>query len=279
MHYQRVTPGYFDAIETTIVRGRGFTEADRDSVNQVGIINEPFARLEFRDEDPVGRRIKLGDLNSEDPWITIVGVVQGFRHYNLPRPMGPALYLPYFSRPGLAQALVLRTSGDPLALVAPLQAVVHAIDPDVPVYNIQSLEQAASRSLWLQRAPTQVVSLFAVLAMILAAVGLYGVIAYSVTQRTRELGVRMTLGATTSQVIGLVLKQAFRLSAVGIVLGLGGAVVLTRFLQPLLYQVSVTDLATFAGVPLLLVLVTFVAAWVPARRAGRVDPVEAVRAE
>ena len=279
VHYQRVTPGYFDAIETTIVRGRGFTEADRDSVSQVGIINEAFARLEFRGEDPVGRRIKIGDLNSDDPWITIIGVVQDFRHYNLPRPMGPAVYFPYFSRPGLAQTLVLRTSGDPLALVAPLQAAVHAIDPDVPVYNIQTLEQAASRSLWLQRAPTQVVSMFAVLAMILAAVGLYGVIAYSVTQRTRELGVRMTLGATTTQVIGLVLKQAFRLSAVGIALGLAGAVVLTRFLQPLLYQVGVTDLATFAGVPLLLVLVTFVAAWVPARRAGRVDPVEAVRAE
>ena len=136
-----------------------------------------------------------------------------------------------------------------------------------------------SRSLWLQRAPTQVVTLFAVLAMILAAVGLYGVIAYSVTQRTRELGVRMTLGATTPQVVGLVLRQALRLSAAGIGLGLAGAVVLTRFLQPLLYQVSLTDRVTFVGVPLLLVLVTFVAAWAPARRAGRVDPVEAVKAE
>jgi putative ABC transport system permease protein len=279
VHYQYLTPGYFDAIEATIVRGRGFTPADRDSVNPVGIINESFARLEFRGEDPIGRRVKMGDLTSDDPWISIVGVVRDFRHYRLPSPMGPAIYLPYFSRPVLAQTLVVRTSGDPLTLVAPLQAAVYAIDPDVPVYQVQTMEQAMSRSLWLQRAPTQVVTLFAVLAMILAAVGLYGVIAYSVTQRTRELGVRMTLGATTPQVVGLVLRQALRLSAAGIGLGLAGAVVLTRFLQPLLYQVSLTDRVTFVGVPLLLVLVTFVAAWAPARRAGRVDPVEAIKAE
>ena len=279
VHYQYVTPGYFDAIEATIARGRGFTPADRDSANPVGVINETLARKEFGGEDPIGRRMKIGDLNSPDPWITIVGVVRDFRHYRLPSPMGPAIYFPYFSRPVLAQTLVVRISGDPLALVAPLQAAVQAIDPDVPVYDVQTLEQAASRSLWLQRAPTQVVSLFAVLAMILAAVGVYGVIAYSVTQRTRELGVRMTLGATVSQVMRMVMGQALRLSAVGIALGLGCALVLTRFLQPLLYQVSVTDLATFVGVPLLLVLVTFAAAWGPARRAGRVDPVEAIKAE
>lgn len=279
VHYQYVTPGYFDAIATNIVRGRGLTPADRDSLNLIGVINEEFARMEFRGDDPIGRRIKMGDLSSDDPWITIVGVVRSFRHYSLPQPMGPAIYLPFFSRPGLAQTLVLRTSGDPLALVAPLQAAVQAIDPDVPVYDIRTLEQAASRSLWLQRAPAQVVSLFAVLAMILAAVGLYGVIAYSVTQRTRELGVRMTLGATVQQVMGMVVRQAFLLTAIGIGLGLVGALMLTRFLRPLLYQVGVTDLATFAGVPVLLVLVTLVAAWGPARRAGRVDPVEAIKTE
>ncbi len=278
VHFQSITPGYFDAIGTAIVSGRGFTEADRDSTAVNVVINQTMARMEFSGQDPIGQRVQVGGMGPA--YATIVGVVGDFRHYRLPRPMGPAVYFPYFATPYLAQTLVLRTSlSDPERLIRSLEEAVRALDPDVPLYEVQTLEQATGRSLWQPRLQGQVVGLFAVLALILAAVGLYGVIAYSVTQRTRELGVRMTLGATAGGIARLVLGQAARLALAGVGLGVAGALGLTRFLTSLLHGVAPTDLATFLTVPLILVAVALAAGWVPARRAARVDPLVAIRAE
>jgi putative ABC transport system permease protein len=194
--------------------------------------------------------------------------------------MGPAIYLPQLANPSASQTLVVRTSlPDPMALAPAMRQVLQELDPDVPAFKVQTLEQAVSRSLWRQRLQGQVLGTFATLALLLAAVGIYGVISYAVAQRTRELGVRMALGATRGQVLGLVLGQGLRLAAVGVVIGIVAALALSRVVASLLYGVSATDLATFVGVPVALAVIAMLATLVPARRATRVDPVVAMRTE
>jgi putative ABC transport system permease protein len=276
-HYQAITPGYFDAISAPILKGRNLANTDRDTANNVVVINQLMADRAFSGQDPLGRRLRTGD---DEPWATVVGVVRDFRHYRLPQPMGPAVYYPYTVWSPRVQALVLRTRlDDPSVLIPQLRAAVREQDPEVPVYQVMTMEQAVSRSLWRQRLPGQVVGLFSVLSLVLAAVGLYGVIAYSVTRRTRELGVRMTLGASRSQVIGMVLRQASTLGLIGVGIGLLSSFWLTRFLQDLLYGVKPTDIPTMAGVAVFLIGVALLAGLLPARRASRVDPAIAMRSE
>jgi putative ABC transport system permease protein len=279
VHYQSITPGFFEALGIPILRGRGLTAADRDTGNRVGVINEILARREFAGEDPIGKRIKIGLLSDREPWVTIVGVVRDFRHYRLPRPMGPAIYYSWFQNAWTTRTVTIRTTGDPLSLLPSVTGILKQLDADLPVYQVQSLEQAVDRSLWRQRLQGQVLGLFAALALILAAVGIYGVISYGVAQRTRELGVRMALGASRRQVVGLVVRDGIRLIALGVIIGLGGALALTGILSKLLYQVGATDPVTFIGVPVLLAVVAIGACWIPARRAARVDPLVAMRAE
>jgi putative ABC transport system permease protein len=280
IHYQNISPGYLPTIGVPIMRGRGFTAADRDSSVHIGVINEVLARQEFAGIDPIGKRIHFGDAGSKDPWITIIGVAKEFRHYRLPQPMGPAIYFPQLATPSASQTLVLRTSlPDPMALAPAVREVLKELDPGVPAFKVQTLEQAVSRSLWRQRLQGQVLGTFATLALLLAAVGIYGVISYAVAQRTRELGVRMALGATRGQVLGLVLGQGLRLAAAGVAIGIVAALALSRVVASLLYGVSATDLATFVGVPVALALIALLATLVPARRATRVDPVVAMRTE
>jgi putative ABC transport system permease protein len=263
-----------------IVRGRGFTAADRDSSVHIGVINEVLARQEFAGIDPIGKRIRFGGADSKDPWITIIGVAKEFRHYRLPKPMGPAIYFPQLAAPSASQTLVVRTAlPDPMALAPAVREVLRELDPDVPAFQVQTLEQAVSRSLWRQRLQGEVLGTFAALALLLAAVGIYGVISYAVAQRTRELGVRMALGATRGQLLGLVLGQGLRLAVAGVAIGIVAALALSRVVASLLYGVSATDLATFAGVPVALALIAMLATLVPARRATRVDPVVAMRTE
>lgn len=279
-HYQTVTPGYFPAIGAPILRGRGFTDADWDTANVPVIINQILANRVFPGQDPIGRRLRIGGEASDDPWTTVVGVVRDFRHYRLPQPMQPAVYYPYSTYPGSSQTLVLRTTlENPLTVVPALQRTLAERDPEVPLFQVQSFEQAVSRSLWQQRLPGQVVGLFAALSLILATVGLYGVVAYSVTRRTRELGVRMTLGASRGQVAGMVIRQAARLGLLGVGIGLVASFWLTRFLGELLYQVKPNDPLTLGGVAAVLLGVTLLAGWLPARRAARVDPAVAMRAD
>jgi len=279
-HYQWITPDFFKAIGVPLERGRGFTAADRDSTSPVAIVNETLARRVFGGEDPIGRRMRIGGAGSSDPWATIVGVARDYRHYRLSEPMGPAIYFPYAAVPLLQQTLAIRTSlADPLALAPAVRAAIRELDPDVPAYEVQTFEQAVSRSLWRQRLQGQVLGTFALLALALAAVGLYGVVAYAVAQRTRELGVRMALGATRRDVVSLVLGQGARLTLAGVAIGAVASLALTRLLASLLYGVRATDPATLAGVSAVLAGVALAATYVPARRAARVDPLVAMRSE
>jgi len=280
VHYQRITPGYFQAMGIPIVAGRGFLETDRDTLNRVGVINARLARQEFAGQDPVGKQMRLGRPEDGGPRITIVGVVGDFRHYGLAEPMGIAMYAPYFERPSYTQTVVVRTNrDDPMGLAPAVLRAVRELDPDLPGYELQSMQEAVDRSLWRQRLQGQVVGLFAALALVLAAVGIYGVISYAVAQRTREIGVRMALGASGRQVVRLVVREGMLLVVAGIGIGLLGAFALTRVLARLLYEVRVTDPMTFAGVPLILGAIAALACWVPARRAARVDPLLTMRAE
>jgi ABC-type lipoprotein release transport system permease subunit len=194
--------------------------------------------------------------------------------------MGPALYIPYASRPYLTQTLAIRTTlKDPLSLAPAVRAAIRELDANVPAYAVQSFEQAVSRSLWRQRLQGEVLGVFAALAVLLAVVGIYGVISYSVAQRTRELGVRMALGATSQHVLTLVLAHGTKLVLLGVSIGVIGALALTRVVASLLYGVRPTDLLTFVGVPLGLSAVALAASYVPARRATKVDPLVAMRAD
>ena len=279
-HYQWVSPDYFKTIGVPLVRGRWLTAADRDSLAPVGLINQQLANREFRDTDPIGKRIKIGDTRSGDPWVTVVGVIGDFRHYRLPQPMGPAIYYAYASQPLLTQTLVVRTRlAEPLALAPAIRSIVRELDADVPAYQVKSIDQAIARSLWRQRMQGQVLGVFATLALLLASVGLYGVISYAFAQRTRELGVRVALGATRRDVLTLVIAQGLRLTIVGVVVGVAGALALGRVIGSLLHGVHPNDPFTFVFVPLMLAAVGLLASYVPARRATRVDPLLAMRAE
>jgi predicted permease len=277
-HFQYITPDYFKAIGVPLIRGRWLTDADRDSLNPVVLVNQQMAARAFGGEDPIGKRVRIG--GDEEPFATIVGVVHDFRHYRLPQPMGPAIYFPYASRPGRQQTIVIRTMReDPRSLIPELRAIVRAIDPRVALYQVQTLEENVSRSLWRERLQGSVLSIFAVLAFALACIGLYGVISYAVAQRTRELGVRIALGAPRRSVVWLVARQSARLVGMGVAIGLAGAYISVRLLESLLYGMRPTDPETFAIVPAALAVVALVAAVIPAVRATRVDPIIAMRAD
>jgi predicted lysophospholipase L1 biosynthesis ABC-type transport system permease subunit len=239
-------------------------------------VNEQMVARGFGGRDPIGKRLRFG---SGDPWTTVVGVIHDFRHYRLPQPMGPAVYRPYGAMPSRQQTIVIRTDGEPNALVRPLRAAVREIDPNVALQQVQTFDEVVSRSLWRQRLQSNVLSIFAVMSLGLACLGLYGVISYAVAQRTRELGVRVALGATRRNVLMLVFGESGRLVLSGVAIGLAGAFFSARILRTLLYGVEATDVATFVFVAGVLGVVALVAAAIPARRAARVDPIVAMRAD
>jgi putative ABC transport system permease protein len=276
-HFQWVTPDYFNTIGVPLVRGRWFTDADRDSLNPVVLVNELMVAKGFGGHDPIGKRISSGGT---DRPATVVGVIKDFRHYRLPEPMGPAMYFAYAAYPGRQQTVVIRTSHDhPQSLIPELRNAVRSIDKRVAIYQVQTFDEVVSRSLWRQRLQGNVVSVFAVLALCLACIGLYGVISYAVAQRTRELGVRIALGATRGRVVWLVGRQSARLVIAGVSVGLLAAYFAVGLLESMLYGVRPTDPGTFAIVPAILGVVALLAAVIPAARAARVDPIIAMRSE
>jgi putative ABC transport system permease protein len=278
--YQNVTPGFFRTMGVSLLRGRGLVAADDDPEAPVVLVNESFARATFGDADPLGARVKIGDLQSEEPWATIVGVVRDYRHYRLPQPMGPAMYYPFHAWSSRTETLVLRTRReDPTSLLPAVREVLRGLDRDVPPYQVATLDQTVARTLWRQRLQGQLLGVFAVLALLLSLVGLYGLVAYTVAQRRREIGVRVALGATRAQVLGVVVGQGARLALRGIALGLLVALPASRLLADLLYEVRPYDLATFVVIPALLAMVAVVASCLPAMSAARLAPQTALRAE
>ena len=279
--YQVISPGYFSTMQVPLVRGRAFTDADNEGAPRVAIVNDVMARKYFPGEDAIGKRIAFGDAEKEDSWRTIVGIAGDVRHESIDEPPFPGAYTPYrqdresWSRMGL----VLRAEADAGLLASVLRKEVMAVDPDQPVSNIQTMEQLMAASITRPRFVMLLLGLLSLIALVLAAVGIYGLMSYSIVERTHEIGIRMALGAQEADVLRMVVGQGLKLIAVGLFIGVAGAFLLTRLMSSLLYGVSAVDPLTFGAVSLLLTLVALLACYVPARRATRVDPMVALRYE
>jgi putative ABC transport system permease protein len=276
-NYYAVSPDYFKAMGIPLLRGRLFTELDRKDAPRVAVINETMAKKFFPDEDPIGKHINV--TNGPERFREIVGIVSDVKQYGLDQPTTAQTYEPYLQTPFSGMTLIVRTEGNPTNLSAAIRDQVLAVDKDQPVSRIRPLDQIVSDSVSKQRFSMTLLGVFAVLALILAAVGLYGVMSYAVTQRTHEIGIRMALGASAGDVLRLVVGQGMMLALIGIGIGLIASFGLTRVMASLLFGVSATDPMTFIAISVVLAGVTLVACAVPARRALKVDPMIALRYE
>ena len=281
VEYRSVSPGYFRAMGIPLLRGRTFSEQDSGDAPGVVIINEALARRYFPDGDPIGKR--LGFSRPTD-WREIVGVARDTRNYGLDEEVKPEAYMPYTqSAPGYlagsisGMILVARTASDSQIMAASIKREVQGLDRNQPVYNIKTMEQYLAESVAQRRFNMLLLAAFAGVAVLLAVVGLYGVMSYIVSQRTHEIGLRMALGAQARDILGMAVRQGLLLIIIGIGVGLAGALALTRVMSGLLYGVGTTDPATFAAIVLLLVVVSLIACYIPARRATRIDPLIALR--
>jgi putative ABC transport system permease protein len=276
--YRVATPDYFRTMEISIVRGRAFTEQDKAGALPVVIVNETLARQHWPGQDPLGKRIRFYGPLDKAPWMEVVGVIKDVKH-ELNIPVEPEYYLPHAQDAWPGMVLVARTSVDPASLSAALRQQVWAIDKDQPVFDVKTMYEVRSSSVALYSFSSVMLGIFAGVALALAAVGIYGVMAFAVTQRTQEIGIRMALGARTADVLRLVVNNGMKLALLGIVLGLAGSWALTRFIEKLLVGVQPTDLLTFSLVSVCLLVAAFVACYLPARRATKVDPLVALRYE
>ena len=272
-----ITPGYLQAMGIPILQGRDFDARDRAGSPFAAIINQVLARKFFPGENPIGKRLHVA-WTGENPR-EIIGVTGDVRHGGLEYDPVPTVFLANEQNMSLRATLVVRTSSDPLLLARAIETEIHAIDKDQPVADIQTMDQVLSDSVARPRFQTVLLGLFAGLALVLAVVGIYGVMSYAVSQRTREIGIRMALGAAPASILKMVLGEAMALTLVGVAAGLAAAAALTRYLATMLYGVTTADPATFAGVSLLLTAVAAVASFIPARRATKVDPMVALRYE
>ncbi len=279
--YRAVSPGYFTTMGIQLINGRDFDERDELISNPVVIINETLAKRYFANQSPLGKRINPS-FGIDDRGILmreIVGVVSNFKHSSLSAETQPELYIAYKQNPRSTMTVVVRAGSDPNNLVAAIREEAHSLDSDLPIFNVRTFDQYLSASVAQPRFNTLLLGVFAALALILTVVGLYGVTSYSVTQRSHEIGVRMALGATSGNVLSLIIRQGLSLTLTGVALGLAGAFAFTRVAESLLFGVTATDPFTFIAVSVLLIGVSLVACAVPARRATKVDPMIALRYE
>jgi putative ABC transport system permease protein len=281
MDYQVVNRDYFATLEIPIIRGRGLTEQDNEAAPHVIVINEEMARRYWPNEDPVGKRMAIGESSKDTSWRTIVGVVGNVRHASLTEQPVPCAFIDYrqdlesWSR----MAFVMKTAPEPTALTSAVRSSLVGIDPQQPVYAIEPMAKLIDGSVAPRRFVMSLIGSLALVALALALVGIYSVISFSVSERTREIGIRMALGAKRADVLRMVLGQGMRISAAGIVAGVAIAFALTRLLTTLLFEVSATDPKTFGLIAALLALVALLACYIPARRATKVDPLVALRSE
>jgi predicted permease len=271
------TSRYFEAMQIPLVRGRFFNEFDTSQAPRVVIIDDHLAQQLFPNEDPIGRRIKFGDAKSESPWETIVGVVGRVKQYGLDADARIALYRPHTQSVARTLYIVVRTDGDPAALAGAVTREIRGLDPDLPVSNVRPMAGRIEESLVRRRFSMVLLGLFAGLAFVLATIGIYGVMAYLVSQGTRELGIRIALGATPRAILALVLRQGLLIAAVGIAAGLGAAAFMTRLMRGLLFGIEPADPLTFAFTTSVIALTAIAACYFPARRAARIDPLVSMR--
>jgi predicted permease len=274
------SPEYFSTLGIPLLEGRVFNATDKESSPLVVIINQTLAERYFPDESPIGKRFRTGGAERpRNPWMEIVGVVGDVKYSGLDAKPEPTYYMPLTQNTWRSAYLVVRASLNPSSLLPELREQIWALDKDMPIAKVATMDQLLAESVAQPRFRTFLLGIFGALALVLASVGIYGVISYSVTQRTHEIGIRMALGAQARDVTKLVIRQGMAFTVVGVAIGLAAAFALTRLMESLLFEVSTTDRATFAGVAALLVAVAFLACWIPARRASRVDPMVALRYE
>ncbi|MGD0425311.1 MAG: ABC transporter permease [Candidatus Acidiferrales bacterium] len=274
-----VSADYITTMGTPLLRGRNFSDADNETAPDVALINSTMARRFFTDGDAIGKRFLWGHPGKDEKWITIVGVVADTKLYGLDNPARLEVYSPYRQRPSADMNLVVRSAVDPASLTSAIRSAVAAIDKDQPIFDVHTMQQLVDDSISTRRLTLVLLGIFSALALILAAIGIYGVMAYTVALRTQEIGIRMALGAQQKDVLRLVLGQGARIAFFGVAIGLAAAAALGRLLSSLLFSVSASDPITFAAVAVLLISVALLACYIPARRAMRVDPLIALRHE
>jgi putative ABC transport system permease protein len=274
-----VSPDYFRVMRIPLKRGRVFTDQDGPNSPKVAVISESCARKVFPSQDPIGKEIQLGGRDDSKPWTTIVGVVGDIRQYGLDKAPDMEAYIAQAQNMSYLFSMVARTSIDPRNLEGAARAAFLAADPTLPVFRVQPLESYVTSWLAQRKFTLALLGMFGGLALVLAAVGIYGLISYAVTLRTREVGIRMAFGAKRSDVLAMVLRQGLALIGLGLVTGFMASLALTRLLTSLLFEVRPTDLGMSALVALLLATVALLASYLPARRAASVDPMVALRYE
>ncbi len=277
--FDAVVPDYFKLMGIELLRGRAFNEHDTASSLLVVIINETMERRYFPNEDPIGRRLTFGDGDSNSRWMTIVGVVKDTKRQGLSSPIRIESFMPHTQRPSRAMELVVRTRNEPRALAKSFREAVWSIDRDLPIPKVQTMDDIFAGAIAEQRLNTMLLGMFAGVALLLAAVGIYGVMSYATSQRMHEMGIRVALGASKRDILKLVVGQGMLLALAGVAAGIIASLLLARVLRTLLFGISSTDLVTYATTPAILIVVAFVACYLPARRATRVDPISTLRYE
>ncbi|HEX8362677.1 MAG TPA: ABC transporter permease [Longimicrobium sp.] len=278
-NFRTIYPGFFAALRIPLIRGRAFTDADREGAPRVAIVDQAMAKAYWPGQDAVGKRISLDGTDESPNWVEVVGVVGHTRQDGIDSEGRAQLYVPYRQMAIPALTLALRGTGDPTQLVSSVRAAVREVDPQQPISRVRTMDEIVNRNLGPRRFATALLGLFAAIALALAAVGIYGVMSFDVARRSQEIGVRMALGAEASGVLRLVLGQGLRLTAVGVVIGVIGSLLLTRLINGLLFGVGAMDPVTMVSVVVILVGVAVLASLIPARRATRVDPIVAMRAD
>jgi putative ABC transport system permease protein len=276
--YRAIGTGYFSTMGIPLVRGRDFTDQDTAETSNTVVVSEKLAQHFWPGQDPIGKRLKPG--LSDSRWREVIGVVKDVRQNDFIAAPKMQTYMCYRQLKDLApNALVVRTRVEPMSLATPLRNAVWSVDKDQPVSNIDTMEHIVAGAVARQRFSTMLLGIFATLALMLAAVGIYGVMSYSVAQRTREIGIRMALGARRGDVLRMTVKQSLKLVVMGVAIGLVAAFVLTRVMTSLLFGISATDPVTFVSISLMLMSVAMFASYIPALRATKVDPMVALRAQ
>jgi putative ABC transport system permease protein len=276
-NYYAVTPEYFRAMGIRLVRGRVFTAQDDAKAPRVALINETMARQHFPNEDPIGKRINI--TNGPDAWREIIGIVGDIKQYGVDKATSNQAYEPFAQVPFSSLNVVIRTNGSPAALLGAIRPAVYAVDKDQPIGTIRPLEEIVAESIARQRFAMTLLTVFSLVALVIAAVGIYGVMAYSVVQRTGEFGIRMALGAQPRDVLRLVLTQGGKLIGLGLIAGLVATLATSRAMGSMLFNTSAQDPLTLGMTTLLLGAVAMVACLLPASRATKVNPIEALRTE
>jgi predicted permease len=275
-----VSGHYFQAMEIPLRDGRLFSDDDIAGKPRVAIVDDNMAQQLWPNQSPVGKRFHIGGISeTTSPWITIVGVVGRVNQYTLDSDSRIAFYLPQTQYVTRAMNVVMRSSSDPVALAPAVKQQIHELNPDLPLYNVSTMQQRFDNSLARRRFTMLVLAAFAAISLGLAVIGIYGLIAYLVGQGNREVGIRLALGASRANIMLLIVRGGMTLAFWGVGIGIGGALIVSRFMRSLLFGVGVTDAATFVAVPALLAGIAFFASYIPARRASRIDPGISLRCE